>query len=51
VTVSEHASGTRPLVLTVEEDRRGLRIGRRQLYQAVGRRELDVGPDLDPALL
>ena len=44
--VSEGASGATmsfgelPLVLTVDEARRVLRIGRRQLYQAIARRDV-----------
>ena len=42
--VSERAGsvsfGELPLVLTVDEARRVLRIGRRQLYQAIARRDV-----------
>jgi excisionase family DNA binding protein len=44
--VSERAGGASvsfgelPLVLTVDEARRVLRIGRRQLYQAIARRDV-----------
>jgi excisionase family DNA binding protein len=44
--VSERPGGARvsfgelPLVLTVDEARRVLRIGRRQLYQAIARRDV-----------
>jgi excisionase family DNA binding protein len=44
--VSERAAGASvsfgelPLVLTVDEARRVLRIGRRQLYQAIARRDV-----------
>ena len=45
-TVSERAGGPRvtlselPLVLTVDEARRVLRVGRRQLYEAIARRDV-----------
>jgi excisionase family DNA binding protein len=46
VEVSERAGGASvsfgelPLVLTVDEARRVLRIGRRQLYEAIARRDV-----------
>jgi hypothetical protein len=46
VELSDHAGGASvsfgelPLVLTVDEARRVLRIGRRQLYQAIARRDV-----------
>ena len=46
VEVFDHAGsasvsfGELPLVLTVDEARRVLRIGRRQLYQAIARRDV-----------
>ena len=46
VELSDHAGGASvsfgelPLVLTVDEARRVLRIGRRQLYEAIARRDL-----------
>lgn len=46
VEVSDHPGGGSmsfgelPLVLTVDEARRVLRIGRRQLYQAIARRDV-----------
>ena len=46
VEVSQQGGGTTvsfgelPLVLTVDEARRVLRIGRRQLYQAIARRDV-----------